>query len=1297
MTVHFPVLLHAGFYAALRRLPAERRSRFRRLAERLASGRWGGGTRVKKLRGVAKPVFEARHDDGDRVLFTLARSARPEGEGLLTTFVQVWDLVEHDRVGRAAARINRSAEAEFLDYEEIESETTGEPPPFPGASFDDLPAPGPGAAPGVLEIMLPPEDFRPRDREEIAGGVRWYVLPPRLLAGDGEWQVLLERGSEELELKLTAEQYAVVRRPGPVLLSGSAGSGKTTIAVHRLAAAACGLEPARALYLTYSVWLRDHARRLFEALLASRGEAPGASPDFLTVEELYRRIVGGAAGTPGRLVDYPEFAGWYAGAFRRADAALAWEEIRSIVKGACLDPGRALLRRDEYEALGRKRAPLFMGERPRLYEVAVRWQERLRAAGLADEIDLCRMALARVAARSGWDHVVCDEAQDLAEIQVELLLRLLGRDRLDRLFLAGDPQQVINPSGFRWAEVRSGLRERLRESGRPTPALTVLTRNFRSVRPLVELAGEVLAWKRERTGRSEGDEWEQSDVAGASPIRVDGSEDALAGVVAGFGPRCAVVVGSEAARGRLQALLDTTRVFTVPDAKGLEFDVVVLWGLVGADPEPWSRLLDPSLELREDPPCRRALHHLYVAVTRARRHLAVYEPAEAPPVWSQPRFAARLDTEPPASLGRLFARAASPAEWIREAEYFRERARYRQAAECFRRGGEAARESECIALHHEQAGEGELAAARWLEIGQRERAVRCLEQSGAWAEAARLWAELGDAPAARRCEARGAEARRNWPVAAGAWEVLAAWEDAARCWANAGQRGRQLRCLAEAGEAGARWADAARRWEECEAWDRAAAAWRRAGHGNEASRAEAVGHEAARRWEEAARAWREAGDEQRSVRAAVRQAESERRWADAAPLWERLGDPTAAARAWKRAGRPTEAALCEVRVDLSAARYTRAAEALEELGDLAGAADAWRRAHASGQPPVRRAALVLPAAARHAWAAGSKPARLVRPPRRTRRGPAVDPARDARVRGLACAVTAAEAAGRFDEAEAIWRGLGEPEQALRCRVERLERAGQLAAAARALEERGLLEAASGMWDRAGDADRALRCEARHLQQRRRWANAATLWERVGEETEAARCRGHALVHQGRYAEAAECFERAGEAGSALHLRTAAAQIAGDWEAAIALAEGAGRAELAGALRRQREVSLAAGPPAAPPAQGRPGRQSGPSTASASRAPAGRSGAAGSAAGGVETRASGGPPAGRTQEDMAVIVGALRKRPGLLSREVAFVTGLSHERVQVRLREAMAGGLIVKSGNTRGTRYWPAETCPGIGS
>ena len=691
--VRFDVLIHAPFYGALRALAPDVRARFRRLVDRLRAGHWSGGTRVKKLRGCAKPVFEARQDAGDRVLFTLAHTAARDASTTLRAHLMLWDLVHHDRVSGRANRLNPSAEAEFLDFEELEAEIADEPPPHPAATFREVSASAQGAEAGVFDLMLADGDA-PRAREEITGGVRWYVLPERLFLDEAQWQELMDRGSEELELKLTAEQYAVVRAPGPVLLSGSAGSGKTTIAVHRLAAALGTAEGVRALYLTYSPWLRDHAGRLFDDLLACRGDVFAASPGFLTVHELYRTLIaetGGAA--PGAVVDYPEFARWYEGQFRRPDAALAWEEIRGIVKGASLDPARPLLPREEYEALGRKRAPAFVGERGRLHQVARRWQEHLEIGRRLDEIDLCRLALASVPPGGLYDHLVCDEAQDLAEIQMELLLRLVPGRSLGGLFLAGDPQQVINPSGFRWAEVRSRIRDRFIERGRPAPELVTLTRNFRSVRGLVELANEVIAFKRERTGRSEGDETEQSEVAGAAPILVAGDEDALADAIRGFGPRCAVVAGSADVRERLQTALGTTRVFTVPEAKGLEFDVAILWGVVAADPAPWRRLLDPGQSLREDPPARRALHHLYVAVTRARRHLAVYEPAGAPPLWTSDRFAAHLDPEPPASLSRLFVRSAAPGEWLREGEYFHSRGRHRQAAECFRRAGDARREA----------------------------------------------------------------------------------------------------------------------------------------------------------------------------------------------------------------------------------------------------------------------------------------------------------------------------------------------------------------------------------------------------------------------------------------------------------------------------------------------------------------------------------------------------------------------------------------------------------------------------
>ncbi len=1154
MGPRFHVLIHAPLYEAVQRLPASARGRFRRVVAHLAAGRWEGGARVKKLRGVAKPVFEARQDDGDRILFTVGHSASRDGSATPHPHLQLWDLARHDDVSGRAARINPSAEAEFLDFAEIESEAVTEVPPHPAASFAEVQESAPGHEPGVVEFMLHSGPSGPKPREEIAGGVRWYVLPDDLLVDESAWQDLMDRGLGELELKLTAEQYAVVRAPGPVLLSGSAGSGKTTIAVHRLAAASAGSGSARVLYVTYSPWLLDHARRLFADVLACRGHSARADPEFLTVDNLYRTVVAAAGGTiPARVVDFSDFRRWVATAFRGEDAALAWEEIRSIVKGANLEPGRPLLPRGEYEALGRKRAPLFASARGRIHQVARRWQEHLDATRSADEIDLCRAALGAVPRAGCYDHVICDEAQDLAEIQVEFLLRLLRDRSFTGLFLAGDPQQVINPSGFRWAEVRSRIRDRFLDRGRPVPELLSLTRNFRSVRGLVELANEVLAWKRERTGRSDGDEAEESRVAGPAPILVAGEEAELAEAVRGFGPRCAVIAGSAEVRDRLQRDLGTTRVFTVPESKGLEFDVAVLWGLLAADPSPWNRLLDPSLDLREDPSCRRALHHLYVAVTRARRHLAFHEPPGGPPVFAIERFATKLDCEAPASLSRLFVRAASPAEWLREAEYFRDRSRFRQAAECYRRGGDARLETEMLALHHEAMGEHAAAAGRWIELGDAARAARSFEQAGDLSAAARQWRLAGDVERSLGCECAAAEAEKRWRDAAEGWEGLAAWADAARCWSNVGQRPRQARCLALAAEASDRLSDAASLWEESTDWQLASDAWRRAGNPTRAAAAEARFHEAGRRWAEAEEAWTASGDKDGALRCRAEDAKAAGRWEEAARLSEELGQLDEALRAWKRAGRPIEIRRLTARRDLAEGRFLRAAVALEDLSEFETAANAWSRAHAAGQQPSASIPLPLPVAAADAWGPGEKPAKLLRPDggrRRSRyRGLRSKSSRshreavyDSRIRGLACSVRAAEDAGRYAKAAAVWKALGDPGQELRCLVTELERAGRFADLAAVLEKKGRLERAANEWRRAGRSDDAIRCEALLAEKKRDLEAAASLWEKIGESRKAAHARAIARWRNQHYEEAAVLFEAAGETFDAVTARILAAKL-----------------------------------------------------------------------------------------------------------------------------------------------------------
>jgi len=1246
----FDVLIHAPLYGVLRSLPPQPRSGFRRLIDRLRAGHWGGGARVKKLRGSAKPVFEARHDAGDRVLFTFGHTAARDGSAILRPHLMLWDLVTHDRVSGRARRLNPSAEAEFLDWEEMESEEVGAPPPHPAASFDEVAG---EAGAGVVELMLAPEDAAPRPREEITGGVRWYVLPDRLLVDEASWQALIDHGADELELKLTAEQYRVVRAPGPVLLSGSAGSGKTTIAVHRLAAATGTATPGRVLYVTYSGWLRDHARGLFHDLLACRGEHPARAPDFLTVHELYRMLVGEGAGARATApVDYAEFSRWYEGQFRRTDAALAWEEIRGIVKGANLDPARPLLPRDEYEALGRKRAPAFAGERPRLHHVARRWQEHLEAGGRVDEIDLCRLALAAVPAGGRYEHLICDEAQDLAELQMELLLRLVAGPSLTGLFLAGDPQQVINPSGFRWAEVRSRVRERFLDWGRPAPELHALTRNFRSVRGIVELANEVLAFKRDRTGRSDGDLAEESVVAGAAPILVAGEESDLADAIRGFGPRCAVVAGSADLRERLQAALGTTRVFTVPEAKGLEFDVAILWGVVAADPEPWRRLLDPGAVLREDPSARRALHHLYVAVTRARRHLAIHEPDEAPPLWSAERFAARLDREPPASLTRLFVSSATPEEWAREGVYFLERGRYRQAAECFRRGGDARREAESLARHHEAAGEPALAAERWRALGETAAAARCFEAAGQWAEAAADWARLADQAGEGRCRARLAEADRRWADAAARWEDLQAWEDAARCWSNAGQRNHQVRCLAMAAESAGQWAVAARRWEELEEWNRAAAGWQAAGRDREAWIARARDHEAGRRWAEAAAAWERSGDGTRASRCQAESAAMDGRWEDAARAWEGAGEYQRAMRAWQQAGRPDQSQRCAVRRDMAESRFARAAEALEDLGEFAEAAEAWARAETAGQTPTSSRSLPLPGAATKRWGAEGKPARLARGARPSRmsarRRP---PLPAARLRALVCAARAAEDGGRFDRAAVQWKSLGDTEQALRCRVAHLDGSGAGAEAARALESAQRFADAAERWSRAGREDDAARCLAEHEERQGDLDAAARAWDALGQPRRAARCRGHLFMRQGLYEQAALAYEAAGEPGPASTARALADRVKG-------VAASGGAREAAGHAYRETTT---------------PGTRG-------SIEPVAR-----------RVRAPGGPAAvtGRTPapaELSRAIVDAVRRSPGLTCEDIAYAVGTTTAQVKPLLAAHVGAGRLRKVGRTRGTRY-----------
>ena len=444
-----------------------------------------------------------------------------------------------------------------------------------------------------------------------------------------------------------------------------------------------------------------------------------------------------------------------------------------LVQKASGDWSSPLLSLEEYLALGKKRAPLFPYDRREIHAIAEFYQERLARSGRWDEIDLSRAALRRMDGRAeefSWDLVVCDEVQDLTDVQLSLLFRLASNPRL--VILTGDPRQIVNPSGFRWEEVKNKFFER----GIPAPPVRRLSLNFRSAGSLVQLSNALLDIKADLVGLTDTEMREQWKFAGRPPLVLEGlAEEAILRSIDLRGAGQAVLVRTPAERDRLKAALATERVFTITEAKGLEFDAVFLWRFCGdaQAEELWSSI---AAGQRPDPPRTPHLRHeialLYVAVTRARNTLVAWDGEKASAVWDTAGVAPLVfRSSEPGSFSERWHSVSSPAEWDAQGEYYLARRQYAAARECFRNAGNDTRLA--LADAHVRANSGDDAGAAVLfeKAGEKRQAAECRERAADWAGARRLWRLLGQTERERVCAARMHEAAGSFSKAAREWEA----------------------------------------------------------------------------------------------------------------------------------------------------------------------------------------------------------------------------------------------------------------------------------------------------------------------------------------------------------------------------------------------------------------------------------------------------------------------------------------------------------------------------------------------
>jgi hypothetical protein len=456
----------------------------------------------------------------------------------------------------------------------------------------------------------------------------------RLIVDEEELRQALEYPWERWSVFLHPSQRAVVERRfgGPARVAGSAGTGKTVVALHRTVALARKNPQARLLLTTFSEPL---AQSLAAKLVVLAPDTGGIAPRITVsdwhgvADELFQLIHGRRPRivAPDILRTMIAKAAEAAGVRGFAQRFLLSEWTNVVDAWGIDGPERYA----SVPRLGR-RSPLGPRQRERLWSVFGPVAAGLREQGIFTRCGVCRGVAAHYGGRERkpFDHIVVDEAQDLGPAELSFLAAIAPPGE-DALFFAGDIGQRIFQHPFSWKALGIDVRGR-------SSTLKVCYRTSRQIRSVADrlLPGAL----RDPDGNEEERAGTVSVFDGPAPViavAADAAQeikrvaDFLRGAVAdGIEPgEIGVFVRSPEVIGRARAALeasgfaDRVAVSVMHLAKGLEFRAVAVMACDQDILPLESRVAEAADEGELDDIYETERQLLYVSCTRARERLLV--------------------------------------------------------------------------------------------------------------------------------------------------------------------------------------------------------------------------------------------------------------------------------------------------------------------------------------------------------------------------------------------------------------------------------------------------------------------------------------------------------------------------------------------------------------------------------------------------------------------------------------------------------------------------------------------------
>ncbi len=463
------------------------------------------------------------------------------------------------------------------------------------------------------------------------------------ISDDGTLEQIISEGMDKWQLFLHPSQRKLVdcSYKGTLKVSGSAGTGKTIAALHRLNYL-CGNPNAKVLFTTYTRALRENLSRLVDKMGVQRNRYVLGN-----IDEILNNLARDYSILPNgyEVMDYKGgdeksislFDEILENEVTEFDATFLYAEYIDVIVYNNIKEESAYLRQSR---AGRTRS-LSRKQRMEIWRLVEKYVERKKEEKKVDRLELFNIAANYFNEKETrpFTNVIVDEFQDFSNPELRFLRSLVAEGQND-LFLVGDPFQRIY-KGRKMNFAAAGINVR----GNRSRKLKV---NYRTTEEIKKVAVSVVSGQKydDMDGGEENNNGYVSLMHGTRPVYkfVDDAQKEVEAVMdfiqdcldAGMKPNeiCVAARSANMTKPVKDALhhkgisyaekninSDGVAICTMHSIKGLEFRAVAVMG-VNERNMPSEESADPRFQSMDSVEKKEYLMNvrslLYVAITRAR-------------------------------------------------------------------------------------------------------------------------------------------------------------------------------------------------------------------------------------------------------------------------------------------------------------------------------------------------------------------------------------------------------------------------------------------------------------------------------------------------------------------------------------------------------------------------------------------------------------------------------------------------------------------------------------------------------